>query len=136
MFRRLSYIPASLAESHLADLVPLHELQMLEQHGTTVRIVTGDQVIRKDAIGRECMVVVDGAFAVQRDGELIAELQAGDFMGEVALLTSRPRNATVTALEDSSVCVFNPREFSSLLDVCPAIAAHVRAIVGERALVA
>jgi CRP-like cAMP-binding protein len=136
MFRRPAHVPASLAESRLAEVIPMRELHALEHRGTTVRVPGGSEVVREAGVGRECMVVVDGAFAVRRHEDRIAELGAGDFIGEIALLTRQPRNATVTALEDSSVCVFNPREFSSLLDECPAIAAHVRAIAGERSLVA
>ncbi len=136
MFRRPAHIPAPLFESHLAEVIPMRELHALEQRGTTILVPSGSEIIREEGVGRECMVVVDGTFAVRRRQDLVAEVGAGDFIGEAALLTRQPRNATVTALEDSSVCVFNPREFSSLLAECPAIAAHVRTVAGQRALVA
>ena len=43
----------------------------------------------------------------------------------MALLTLRPRTASVTATTDSSVYVLTPTEFASLLDTCPAIARYV-----------
>ena len=136
MLRRSTTTLSPLDGSRLADLVPLGELEALERLATRVHISSGSDVVDEAAVGRECMVVVDGSFGVHRGDHRIAELRAGDFIGEVALLTQRPRNATVTALEDSSLFVFNPREFGSLLRECPTIAAHVRAVADERALVA
>ena len=57
-------------------------------------------------------------------------------MGEIALLTSQPRNATVTATEDSIVYAYSRREFTSMLRECPAIAARVMATADQRQLAA
>ncbi|HUW04472.1 MAG TPA: cyclic nucleotide-binding domain-containing protein [Acidimicrobiales bacterium] len=136
MFRRSDHIPESLASSPLASMVPLRELRALDRRGTSVRVATGHTVMQEAGIGRECMVVIDGSFLVHRGDQVIAELASGDFIGEGSLLTDRPRSATVTASQDSTVHAFNPREFRSLLSECPTIAAHVRAVADERSLVA
>ncbi|MEZ5247193.1 MAG: cyclic nucleotide-binding domain-containing protein [Acidimicrobiales bacterium] len=136
MFRRINPIPTPLSESALAEAVPARELQVLQSMGTAVRIAAGRTAMVENAVGRECMVVVDGSFVVERDGEWIADLVPGDFMGEIALLTSQPRNATVTATHDSIVYAFSRREFTSLLRACPAISARVLEGVDERLLVA
>ena len=136
MFRRIAPIATPLRESRLATAVPARELHILQRSGTAVRFAEGRHAMIEDGVGRECMVVLDGSFTVERDGERVAELHAGDFMGEIALLTRRPRNATVTAAQDSTVLAFNRREFTSLLRNCPAIADFVHAGVDERSLVA
>ena len=53
-------------------------------------------------------------------------LGPGAVIGEMALLTLKPRTASVTATTESSVYVLTPTEFASLLDTCPAIARYVR----------
>ena len=136
MFRRISQIPSPFIDSDLAHAVPARELHVLQSIGTAVRIAAGRSAMVEDAIGRECMVVVDGSFVVERNGERIAELGVGDFMGEIALLTDQPRNATVTATQDSTVYAFNRREFTSLLSECPAISARVLEAADQRLLVA
>lgn len=136
MFRRINHVPTPLAESALAKAVPARELQVLTTIGTAVRIPAGRAAMVEDAVGRECMLVVDGSFVVDRDGEHVADLRAGDFMGEIALLTSQPRNATVTAAEDSVVYAYSRREFSSMLRECPAIASHVLKTADQRRLAA
>jgi CRP-like cAMP-binding protein len=132
MFRRPDPIPQPLRQSALAGAVPAKELRAVERRGTAVRFGAGRHAMREDEVGRECMVVATGSFAVERDGDGVAVLRPGMVMGEVALLTGRPRNATVTALEDSVVYAYNRREFTSLLRECPQLAAIVRADVEAR----
>ncbi|MEZ5247221.1 MAG: cyclic nucleotide-binding domain-containing protein [Acidimicrobiales bacterium] len=132
MFRRIDPIPQTLRQSPLAGAVPAKELRAIERRGTAVRFGAGRHAMREDEVGRECMIVATGSFAVERDGDGVAVLRPGMVMGEVALLTGKPRNATVTALEDSLVYAYNRREFTSLLRECPQLAAIVRADVDER----
>lgn len=133
MFRRINPVPESLLKSRLAPLIPAEELRTLHRRGTAVRMATGREAMVENRVGRECMVVVEGSFKVERDGKWIADLLPGDFMGEIALLKNRTRNATVTATQDSVVYAFNPREFSSLLRECPALDAYVRSAAEDRA---
>ena len=135
MFRRIDPIPHALLDSELASVIPTRELRTLERRGTTVHLAEGREAIRQRQIGRECMIVADGTFAVTRDGATVAELRAGDVMGELALFTGRPRNATVTATTDSVVYAFNRGEFISLLGECPTLAGLLRAAADDRALV-
>jgi CRP-like cAMP-binding protein len=127
MFRRIDPIPQPLLESELAAALPVKELRAIERRGTAVRFGAGRLAMRENEIGRECMMVATGSFAVERAGDGVAVLRPGMVMGEVALLTGKPRNATVTALEDSLVYAYNRREFTSLLHECPELAAIVRA---------
>lgn len=136
MFRTKHPLPASILDSDLARIVPENELRLLDQIGTMVEIKPGRTVIRQDSAGREAMVVINGSLTVTRDGETIAELQAGDIAGEVALITGGLRNATVTADDDSVVLyAFNRGEFSTLLDSCPAFAGHAAKTAEQRVLV-
>jgi CRP-like cAMP-binding protein len=135
MFRRINSVPGTLLESRLASRIPSSELKTLHRRGTFIRVPAGRQAMIEGRVGRECMVVVDGSFVVERDGDRVADLKSGDFMGEIALLTNRPRNATVTATDDSVVYAFSRREFTSLLRECPALDAHVRSAADKRALV-
>jgi CRP-like cAMP-binding protein len=132
MFRRIDPIPQTLRDSELARAIPAKELRTIERRGTAVRFDAGRQAMREDTIGRECMMVISGSFAVERGGECIAVLQPGMVMGEVALLTGRPRNATVTALEESLVYAYSRGEFTSLLHECPQLAAIIRDDVEAR----
>ena len=76
---------------------------------------TGDLVIRKGEIGRELYVISCGEVEViDGSGNVIATLGEGNFFGELALLTSAPRNATVRA---KSYCDFFMLEKSEFMRV-------------------
>jgi CRP-like cAMP-binding protein len=132
MFRRTDPIPAPLRTSDLASALPARELRLVERRGTLVPFSAGRTAMREGEVGRECMLVVSGSFTVERDGEGIAVLQPGMIMGEIALLTQAPRNATVTSMEPSTVYAFNRREFISLLDECPVFSRIVQSGAQER----
>ena len=115
-------------------VLPASELRAIERRGTLVALAPGRQVTREDDIGRECMIVVDGTFSVRRDGTEVAAIEAGEIIGEMALLNRARRSATVTALTASRVYAFNRAEFFALLDECPELAARVRSEAEQRAL--
>lgn len=87
--------------------------------GLTVK--AGTQLIGQGEVGREFVLIVEGEAVVSRDGAEIARLGPGDYVGELALLTSLQRNATVTAATDMSIEVIDRRGFQSLLEKAPTL---------------
>ena len=61
-----------------------------------------------------------------------SELGAGDWFGEIALLTNVPRTATVTATSPIRVLVLTSRAFKGVVESMPSVALKVLASVGER----
>lgn len=118
MFTRKSTLHPALLASDLAATVPLSELEQLDRLATTLSIAAGEEIVRADAFGRECFVVIDGDFSIQL-GDHSIQVGPGAVIGELALLTLKPRNASVTATVDSSVYVLNRAEFATVLDTCP-----------------
>ena len=118
MFTRKHILPAALLASDLAVTVPVSELEALDRLATTIQIAAGEMIMHADAFGRECFVVIDGEFEIQL-GDHTVTLGPGAVIGELSLLTLKPRTASVTATVDSSVYVLNRAEFSTVLDVCP-----------------
>jgi voltage-gated potassium channel len=81
---------------------------------------------------REFFVVVEGAVAVRRGGRLLAELGPGDWFGEIAILTYKPRSATVTASSPVHLLVLSDRAFRRVVETTPRIALKVLRSVAER----
>jgi len=81
-----------------APLPPL-ELESVARVAEPVTVAAGDLVIRQGEPGDRFYAVVDGAFDITMDGEHVRVARRGSCFGEVALLASVPRTATVTALE-------------------------------------
>jgi CRP/FNR family transcriptional regulator, cyclic AMP receptor protein len=82
--------------------------------------------------GREFFILLDGRADVRKKGRKVATLTKGDFFGEVALVSDRPRNATVVATTPVRALVVTDRAFRSLLKQSPAIQAQVLEAVVER----
>jgi CRP-like cAMP-binding protein len=65
-------------------------------------------------------------------GRKTTMMGSGESFGEMALLHTAPRSATVTAASDMHLLVLNSREFATLLNDVPSVARKVLAAVGER----
>lgn len=92
----------------------------------------GHVLTREGRPGREFFILVEGTASVTQDGNAIAELKQGDWFGEIALLTHRPRTATVTATSPVRVLVLTDRAFRRVVETMPRIALKVLASVGQR----
>ena len=124
MFNRKRIIHSSLLASELAVTVPVSELETLDRLATTIPNDAGEEIMPANQFGRECFVVIDGEFRIDLgDSEVI--VGPGAVIGELALLTMKPRTASVTATVDSSVYVLNRSEFATALDACPKLSRYV-----------
>lgn len=85
-------------------------------------IERGRTLTRQGSAGMELFVILDGQAAVSHDGNLIATVGPGDFVGEMAVLSNEPRNASVVAETDMTVLVLTRAGFSQLLDEVPGLA--------------
>lgn len=124
MFTRKSKLHPSLLASDLAVTVPTSELETLDRVATTIQIGAGSEIVRRDAFGRECFVVIDGEFLVHLDDNVIS-VGPGSVLGELSLLTLKPRTASITAATDASVYVLTPSEFDTVLDACPKLSRQI-----------
>jgi CRP/FNR family transcriptional regulator, cyclic AMP receptor protein len=97
-----------------------------------VSLAAGRVVIREGARGGEFLVVIDGTLDVERGGRSVGTIRAGEFVGEISLVTGRPRNATVTATEDVRALVLTDRAFRRLLADSPTIQTKVLRALAER----
>src|SRR5207248_10297351 len=64
--------------------------------------------------------------------KVIATLQAGDFFGEMSLLTGDKRSATVVALEDVECYRLDKDAFHDILQKRPEIAEHISHVLARR----
>ena len=92
----------------------------------------GHVLTREGRPGREFFILVEGTASVTQDSKEVAELRDGDWFGEIALLTHRPRTATVTATSPVRVLVLTDRAFRRVVETMPRIALKVLASVGQR----
>jgi hypothetical protein len=75
----------------------------------------GEEIVAEGSPGDEMYVVVRGGVAVEKGGIGIAELKAGGHFGEMGLVESAPRSATVRATEKTRVLCFSQADVMNLM---------------------
>lgn len=93
---------------------------------------TGAVLVREDDPGDRFIVLVAGSARVERGGEPIATLGAGDFLGEIALVDGRPRTATVTATSPIEALEIRRDAFMDLMDRSSVVRLGVLMALTER----
>ena len=81
-----------------------------------------EEIVRQGSNGTALYIVLSGAARVERDGERLGGVKAGDFFGELALIEEHPRSATIVAVDETECLGFTRWEFTALLDEHPEIA--------------
>ncbi len=71
------------------------------KHGRVLTFQPGATLIKKGEEGRCLYVILDGTVIVTREGAEQAVMQRGAMVGQMAVLTDRPRNSTVVAGDET-----------------------------------
>lgn len=104
------------------------ELSLLLKQADELRYPPRYRVVREGSAGDEFWMVIDGDLAVERGGEEVARLGPGDYFGELAVIASSPRNATVVSTTPVQLLVIERRRFWATLEDSPTLMRKV--IVG------
>ena len=113
---------AALSDADLQDVV---------QVGQTVSFEPGDVIVEQGQPGDAMFVVLDGVAEVDVGGRF-HRLTAGEFFGEMALITSKRRTATVKATEPVRALRIPAEGFQTFLLEHPAIGIAMLRSVVER----
>jgi CRP/FNR family cyclic AMP-dependent transcriptional regulator len=126
------------AKIELLKRVPLFAHCNKKQLGAIARLAdlvdvsSGSELITEGETGREFLIFVEGAGDVRRKGRKIDTVGPGDFIGEMALLTGAPRNATVRTTSDATLLAMTSQAFWGLLEESPDIQKSVLTALAER----
>jgi CRP/FNR family transcriptional regulator, cyclic AMP receptor protein len=130
-----------LRRDHRAELlakVPLfsgcskRDLQKIAAISDELDFRRGKQLTRQGGPGREFFVLLEGSADVVRNDERINMLGAGDFFGEMALISQKPRSATVTTTTPVRALIITETNFRRLLRENPTISIKVLQAVADR----
>jgi len=84
-----------------------------------VKFKAGETVYREGNPGAEMFIVQSGAVRVFRDlggqEQILAEMEKGDFFGEMSVLEGLPRTANARALEDCELIEINSTVFDRMI---------------------
>ena len=99
----------------------------------------GEVILRQNDYTDSLLLITDGSVSISRIDEggterRFTDLEAGNFFGEMGLLSGRRRNATVKAGEDCRLLEIPRRAMLKLLHLSPAVKAHIDRVFLIRAL--
>ena len=97
-----------------------------------VAVADGDTIATQGDNAYEFFVVEDGEADVRRDGDVIAWVGPGDVIGEIGLLVTGTRTASIVARSPMTLVAMFTREFKQVERSTPAVAERLRAIMRDR----
>jgi CRP-like cAMP-binding protein len=126
------------AKLELLKQVPLfaacskRELGEISTLADELSLPAGTTLIEEGRPGHEFFLLLDGEVDVHAKGRKATRLGDGSFFGEMALVSSKPRNATVTATSPVRVLVVHEQAFRRLLNDSPTIQLKVLQTLADR----
>lgn len=102
-------------------------MSLLERFGR--KVPAGTVLFRENEQGSEMFVIQSGAVRITkriRGAErVVADLGAGEFFGEMAILNNKPRIATATVTEEAQLLVIDPKTFEAMIKANAEIATRM-----------
>jgi small-conductance mechanosensitive channel/CRP-like cAMP-binding protein len=126
-----------LSEIHLFQALSETELALLSQHVRTTRYRSGEVIIREGDAGESLLVITTGLVHVtrrqrQRRDVSVGRLGIGQCIGEMSLLTGRPRSATVEAVTDCEIVEIPKEGMNELFERRPDLVDDLARIMADR----
>jgi cAMP-dependent protein kinase regulator len=109
-----------------------HDLDAVEKISAEQDIEAGETLIHEGEPGRSFYVLLEGEAEVSRDDRVVNRLGAGDFFGEISLLSDRPTTASVAASGPARVVVIAPADFRRLLEELPLMQMKIVRTLADR----
>ena len=112
-------------------------LDRLARYSRQITLEKGEQLFGLGDTSDGCFTVLEGVLKISiplSDGmeTLLNIMGAGDVIGEIGLIDSQPRSATVTALKTSILAFLPSRDFKHVADANPGIYTHMLQILSAR----
>jgi CRP-like cAMP-binding protein len=120
-----------IAASTFLDGVPEEELGAVAAVASEREFAAGETVMAEGDFGHSVLLIEDGTVEVSIDGTPVRELGPGEMPGEVAVLASGRRTASVVALTPLRVISLFKRDVWALERSAPEAARRLRAAIDE-----
>ena len=115
---------------------PIDLLEIFKDSEDVFEVPAGAVIIEEGQEGDHMYVVMEGEVRISLKGRHLATAQPGEIVGEMALINSELRSATVTATKDCVLASIDQASFDSLLRHVPDFTLHVMNVLAERLKVA
>lgn len=131
-----------MAHSEFLARVPIfsnctpEEIEAIDSVAQEQSFQPGQIIVSQGTPGQAFYMVLTGRVEVIRDNNSLGAFRPGDFFGEMSLLDSAPRSATIRALEVTTCLMLSSWDFKRLLERYPSIAIKLLEVLSRRLRVA
>jgi len=125
-------LPLTPAGENCTQTRTVDTLSLFQNERENRTIAAGEYVFREGDLGAEAFVILEGEVEVEVEGRLIETLGPGDIFGEMAIISSSPRSATVRAKSEVILAVLDERRFQFLVQQTPRFAIHMMRLMADR----
>jgi CRP/FNR family transcriptional regulator, cyclic AMP receptor protein len=108
------------------------QLEELAGRFDEVDVPVGKRLVNEGAFAYEFVLIESGSATVSIDGQHVNDLGAGDFFGEIALLSAPRRTASVETTSPMRAAVITGADFRAMMREFPEIAEQVRVAMEDR----
>jgi CRP/FNR family transcriptional regulator, cyclic AMP receptor protein len=108
------------------------DLEFVASRTDEVQVAAGHELVRQGQPGDTFFVLLEGAAAVDVDGEPRRTLGPGDFFGEISMLDRGPATATVVTTTPARLMVMSHSQFRDAIKGNDDLLGSVMAAMGER----
>ena len=124
--------PGRLQQLDLFRSLSKSDLARVAQWTDEVDVAEGTVLGRQGSVAYEFFVIEDGSATVEIGERHVADLGPGEWFGEIGLLATERRTATVTAATPMRLAVIFGPNFRQLAQSMPAVADTIRAEIDRR----
>lgn len=124
--------PAQLEDLPLFAHLSHKKRRLVAQHADEVDVAAGAKLVEQDRLANELFVIKEGTAQVFDGDDLISELGPGDIVGEIGVLQTHKRTATVIATTPVSAVVMYGPELTALRESLPDVFADLEESVRIR----
>ncbi len=117
------------------DLLNFYDRSTLEKvvaNCKEISLETGETLFEEGSLENAMYLIMSGELIVSKGNKQIATLTSGHYLGEMSLIESKPRSASVKALRDSTLMEIDETQFNEFLASEPkALLAMMRTLSGR-----
>ncbi len=106
---------ASLKNISLFKFLPLKITQLIAKKGKEIKLNANDYLFREGDKGRKMYFILQGELEISRKNSFVAIRKAGEFIGEMAVIESKPRSASIKASVHSTLFEIDQKIFKTYL---------------------
>lgn len=116
----------------LFESVSDEDLERIAPFVSEVSVSEGKHLVDEGDYAYTFMAIEEGAAEVRRADAVVAQLGVGDFFGEIGLLDTEKRTATVIATAPTRLVTLDRWDLKRLEKTAPAAVEQIRAAAADR----